>query len=235
MLGSLNPLPFQVGGGPTRSSKAYQTLRQAVGQGGSAKSDLGIDGLWRRAEAKGMAAATSSTRRALFQAFPQCATDLIPYYERRLGLTPGATDNEEQRRRAVVVRWVQKPIRSWPELEQALKAIDPRFALVLPSDSIEIVGWMGRAFDAYIPSDATNGPPMGLPGGCSLLPGYSTRDLLRVSFPPGYVGVPTPADLERIERAKRLLRSTLAPWVNFQISIGPWKLSETPIGYGELA
>jgi hypothetical protein len=234
MLGSLNPLPFRVGGGPTPSSKAYATIRQAVGKGGSAENDRGIDGLWRRSRAKGLAAATSSTRRALLQAFPQIATDALPYYERRVGLIPGPDDTEAQRRAAVLPRWTAHAIRSWNEIEDALQALDPRFVLVTPDDSTEIISFLGRAFDAHDPLDATLGPAFGIPGGCTQLPNYSTRQILRVSFPLGYTGAPNPNDALLIERARALLRGALPGDEDFSISIGPWILGETPIGLGAL-
>ena len=234
MIGSLNPLPFRVGGGPTPSSKAYATIRQAVGKGGSAENDRGIDGLWRRSRAKGLAAATSSTRRALMQAFPQIATDALPYYERRVGLIPGPDDTEPQRRAAVLPRWTAHAIRSWNELEDALQLLDPRFVLVAPNDATEIISFMGRGFEGHDPNDETLGPAFGIPGGCTQLPNYSTRQILRVSFPLGYAGAPNPNDALLIDRARALLRSALPGDEDFTISIGPWILGTTPIGLGAL-
>ena len=232
MLGADNPLPMLVGGGPTPASKTYATLRQAVGTGGSARDDSGIEGLWRRSEAKGLAAAHSAKRRAMLQANPSYATDFIPYYERLLGIVPGIDDNETQRRNAVVARWTERPIASWNELEDALQRIDPRFVLVNPDDTTSLVSDMGRVFDAHEPSDPKNGPQMGLVGGVSLLPAYSTRDVLRVSMPLGHAGGPTPTEAELIERAKRLLRGVLAPWVDFEITVNTWQADVVPADYG---
>jgi hypothetical protein len=235
VLGSLNPLPFRVGGGPTPSSKAYATLRQAVGKGGSAENDRGIDGLWRRSQAKGLAAATSSTRRALLQAFPQVATDALPSDERILGLIAAPDASETQRRAAVVARWTAQPIRSWNELLTALQALDARFSLVLPADSTEVVSDLGRAFEPYDPSNAALGPRFGIRGGCTQLPNYSSRQELRVLFTLGYSSVPKPADQNLIEQAKRLLRSALPSDQDFTIAVGSWVLGTTPLGLGALA
>lgn len=235
MLGSLNPLPFRVGGGPTPSSKAYATLRQAVGKGGSAENDRGIDGLWRRSRAKGLVAGASACKRALMQAFPQLATDALPFYERLLGLIAAPDATDPQRRDAVVARWTAQPIRSWNGLAAALAALDPRFALVLPSDSSEIVSDYGRAFDAHDASRRDVGPAFGIAGGCTQLPAFSTRQVTRVLFTPGYAGVLTPVDLNLYTQAKALLRGALPSDQDFRISIGQWVLGTTPIGFGELA
>jgi hypothetical protein len=235
VLGSLNPLPFRVGGGQTPSSQAYATLRQAVGKGGSAANDLGIDGLWRRSRAKGLAAGASAVRRALMQAFPFLATDALPYYERRLGLLAAPGDSDTKRRAAIVPRWTAAPLRSWNDILNALKALDTRFSLVLPLDTHEIVSDLGRAFNAYDTTNAALGPAFGIPGGCTTFPNYSTRQLLRVSFAPGYAGKLKPVDFNLIEQARQLLRASLPSDQDFQISVGLWVLGSTQIGYGELA
>ncbi len=234
MIGSLNPLPFRVGGGQTPSSRAYNVIRQAVGKGGSAENDLGIDGLWRRARAKGLAAATSPTRRALLQAFPHLATDSIPYYERRYGLVAGAEDNETQRRNAVVERFTEQPIRNWNELEDALQRIDARFSISMPSDDLETVTMYGRGFEQYDTTDKRVGPPFGIEGGVTQWPAYSSRQLLRVRLELGYAA-PTPVDKVSIERGRQLLRRVLPSDEDFSISTGAWVLGSTPLGFGALA
>lgn len=234
MLGSLNPLPFRVGGGPTPSSRAYQVIRQAVGKGGSAENDLGIDGLWRRSRAKGLAAATSSTRRALLQAFPHLATDSLPYWERRYGLIPAVDATEANRRDAVVERYAEQPVRNWNDLEAKLKAIDARFSISMPSDAEEIVTMYGRGFDQYDTSLLTNGPPFVIACGLTQIPAYSSRQVLRVRLALGYA-MPTPADYELIARARRLLCAVLPSDEDFAITTGDFILGETPLGYGALS
>lgn len=241
-LGSLNPLPMQVGGGPTSTSKAYDTIRQAVGKGGSAENDRGIDGLWRRSRAQGLAAATSSTRRAALQAFPQNATDALPFYERATGIVPSPDATDAERTEAALERWTAEPLKSWAELELALKALDARFSLVMPNysggagygEDAEVVTMYGRGFDGYDLLAASSQPAFGITGGCTQYPAYSTRQVLRVLFTLGYTGALTPADLEIVEKAKRLLRGALRSDEDFQISTGPWVLDVTPIDFGAL-
>lgn len=241
-LGSLNPLPMQVGGGPTSTSRAYDTIRQAVGKGGSAENDRGIDGLWSRSRAQGLASATSSIRRAALQAFPQIATDALPFYERATGIVPAPDATVAERQEVALERWTAQPVRSWPELELALKAIDSRFSLVMPTysggngygEDAEVVTMYGRGFDAYDTLLPSSQPAFGIEGGCTQYPAYSSRQVLRVLFTLGYTGALTPADLELVEKAKRLLRGALLADEDFQISTGPWVLDVTPIDFGAL-
>lgn len=211
-IGALNPCPFRVGGGPTAAEKAYRVTRNAVGKGGSAANDSGIDGLWRRSKAKGLAAASSAKRRALLQAFPHLATDALPSYERTLGIVPSG--NETQRRAVVVPRWVRRPGRSIPDLEASLKAIDARFSLLHPSNETAATTQFGRAFGPL--HSSLESPEFGLDG-YSAYPNYSTDFIVRVLFDVGYSGGLTPADERLRESARVLLRSSLQSWVDFTI------------------
>lgn len=232
MIGSLNPCPFRIGGGPTPSSKAYRVLRQAVGKGGSAADDRGIEGLWRRSEAKGAAAATSATRRALLQAFPHLATDLLPYYERRLGIVPPTGATEAERRAAIVPLWTRQPIKSWSELEAQLQQIDARFSLLNRPFSEASITQPGRAFRPHATSLE---PDFGLNAGHTVVPMYSSHEVIRVRFSPGYSGALNAIDRRLVERARLLLREAVPSWEHFEISTGPWLLGTTPIGQGALA
>jgi hypothetical protein len=230
-VGGLSPLPHAAGGGPSRAERAYGILRRAVGVGGSAPDDRGIEGLWRRAKAKGLAAATSATRRALLQAFPYLATDLLPYYERVLGISPPADTSEAQRRAVVVPLWTRQPIKSWRELEEALQKIDSRFSLLNEPFSEAATTQRGRAFGPLEPGLET--PIYGLPYGHTKVPMYSSQEIIRVRFTPGYSGALTASDQVLLERARVVLRESVQSWEDFQISTGPWVLGTTPIGQGE--
>lgn len=238
-LGSLNILPFQIGGGPTSAERAYKTLRQAVGEGGSAPDDRGIDGLWRRSKAQGLAAATSHCRRALNQAFPFLATDLLPYYERILGIVPPTGATEASRREEVTRLWVLRTNSVVPSLAEELLALDSRLTIVQQPHDKAGVAQFGRAFAAL---DDANGDPLeapeyGLERGHAVAPGYSTDQIVNVLFAVGHAGPLTDAELVVVERAKRLLRKMLGSDTDFQISVedGLWHLGVTPIGFGGVA
>lgn len=215
MLGSLNPLPFRVGGGPTNASKAYGLIRRAVGTGGSAPNDLGIDGLWRRSRAKGLAAASSHVRRALLQAWPNLATDLIPGYEGILRITPPPGQTLEERRRAVVRKYTATPSMVIRDLVAELQTIDTRFTCPEHDPATDIATLPGRAFGPL--SGAVETPAYGGIGS-SLVPAYSTSHILYLRLTPGYSGALRLSDEALLAEAKRLIRRRLPSWYEFEIT-----------------
>lgn len=236
MFGEHNPFPMQFGGGPTQAEQAYSQIRHSMGVGGSAPDDSGIDGLWRSSRALGLDAAESSGERALMQAFPQCATDLLEYYERLLLVTPPAGSTEEQRRLVVAQRFYELATVGTAELDQALKAIDPRLALYDAPASLAIETMLGaRAFEAHDPAD--EGPPFNYLGGAGFTewPAFNTHQRVRVRFTLGYDGAPSVADQKVIARAKARLRLILPSDTDFAFSVGPWVVGLTPIGLGAVA
>lgn len=214
-IGSLNPFPFKIGGGRTPTQVTYQVLRSAVGEGGSAKDDRGIDGLWRRSRAKGLAAGDSAIRRALLQAFPNLATDLIPTYERQFGLlaSPDATD--EERRKAIVEAWTARTSGTTPALEQTLSSIDSRLSVVAQEWSMAISTNRGRAFESH--DNNIEGPAFGGLRTYSRVPAYATAYSRTVLFSVVYATALTIYDAEIAMRARRILRTMSAPWVALRL------------------
>lgn len=232
-LGAGNPVPFQVGGGPTDTETAYQQLRRAVGKGGSASDDTGIEGLWRWCEAKGAAAATSAERRALLQAVPELATDLIPSYERLYGIVPPTDSTEAERAKVAAERVYQSVIASTPDLFRALQGIDPRFSILEIARPHTGHTHLGRMFEAMDSNE--EGPAYGTGRKHAIAPNWSTEQIVRVRFTLGYSGRPTPADERILIRARALLRRALPSEVDFTVSTGLWQVGITPIGLGEVA
>lgn len=237
-LATNNPVPFRVGGGPTNSQRAYAVLRQAVGEGGSAPNDRGIEGLWRRSEAKGSAAATSSTRRAYLQAFPQCATDALPYYERILGLVPQGS--EAERRALVVALWTKRGETPTPVLLDQLRALDSRLSLIETPHSQAGTTQYGRAFAPLDPS--LEAPVFGLSRGHVQFPNYSTDSIVRVVFAVAHTGPLIESELSVVEQVRRLMRTALPADIDYTIAVdvglggapGLWHLGSTPIDFGGL-
>jgi hypothetical protein len=232
MLGSLNPLPFRVGGGPTHASRAYSLIRQAVGTGGSARNDLGIDGLWRRARAKGLAASSSAPRRALLQAWPHLATDFLPSYERLLGLSGLGT--EEERRQEVTAAFTRKPSAIFMTLLAELQAIDARFtACDGPPLGTSVTTLPGRACGPL--AGATETPAFG-GREYSQIPAFSSDSVCYVRFEPGYTTALLPEDEAILEEARRLLRVRLPSWYDFEISYAEpgFELAASLLGYAGL-
>jgi hypothetical protein len=227
----LNPLPFQVGGGPTATAKAYRVTRNAVGVGGSAQNDLGIEGLWRRCRAKGLAAATSSYRRAILQLDPHLATDFLPYYERILGEVPAPGDAPATRADVVGEEWTQRLDAALPAIADELARIDGRLTLLTKDQDHVGTAQFGRAFGAHLPS--LEGPAFGGPG-YALYPAWSTNFTVHVRFAVAHDGPYTESEGRVVERVRAYLRDVLPSWVDFRISVGTWHLGHTPIDMGAL-
>jgi hypothetical protein len=221
-------LPLQCGGGPDEPTKAYLALRSAEGQGGSAPNDSGIDGLWRRSVALGLASGTSAVRRAFVNALPMFATDLLPYYERSLGTSPapGATDAE--RRNSVGSLWPTRVSAAIPDLLKELRRIDDRFRIESMPDALSTTTIEGRWFTG---SDAVFGSKS-----CSDLAvptsRYSITAFLDVDDP----GNLTERDERSVSLAEKRLRSLVPSWEDFCISVADgFTLDESPLDWTVLS
>jgi len=231
-VGGLNPCPFQVGGGPAETEKVYTTMRRAVGVGGSAVDDNGIEGLWRKSRAAGIAAVGTATVRAVNQFWPHLATDALPYFARVVDLHQWVDEPEADFRARVWQAWVARLLADLPSLEASLQAIDPRISFVSPS--FTTTTQEGRAFEPLWP--AGESPAFETSGGCSIAPFYTTEAVLFVHFDVGYAGPPILADQRIMESVKEHLRKVLPSWQSFQIftAIG-FILDTTPLditGFG---
>lgn len=231
-MGFGSPFPIKLGGGPSPSEQAYQQLRRAVGEGGSAADETGIDALWRMSKAKGLAAASSAERRALFQAFPELATDLLPYYERVLKIVPPVGASEADRSAVISERWYEEAVSSTDQLEERLQAIDGRLSLISVPEAYTGVAQAGRMFESH--PGANEGPDFNTGRSHALFPNWSTRQTVHVRFDTGYDGPLNAPDQRILERVRRFLRLNIGSTVNFAVSKGPWHVGVTPIGLGEV-
>lgn len=219
--------PLEFGGAPTREDLAYRALKSAVGKGGSAENEGGIDGLWRRCKAAGLAAASSAVERAALQAFPHLATDHIPVYEEVFGIVPpeGATD--EDRRIAIVAAYTARVAENENELLVGLLAIDPRFSLaVIP----RALAWYVQAGKAFEPQDGI--PTYGPVAKSTPCPNASSDFYVPVLLTIATV-LPTPVDVASVAKAKRYLRAMLPSWVDFSVitSTGPFLADVSPLDF----
>lgn len=193
--------------------------------------------MWRRSEALGVSAATSSTRRALLQAFPFFATDFLPYYERILGLVPATGATEAQRRDLVVPLWAKRFGNDTPNLLEDLRAIDARLSLISTPHSGAGVSQPGRAFAPH--EAALEAPAFGQVRGHALAPEHASELIVHVLFSVMHTGPLTTSELTVVERVKTLLRSSLSSDTDFSIAVddglgapGAWHVGSTPIGFG---
>jgi hypothetical protein len=226
-------MPLQCGGGPDEPTKAYLVLRSAVGVGGSAPDDSGIDGLWRRSRALGLAAGTSATRRAFCNAFPFLATDLLPHYERSLALfaAPGAAEGD--RRAAVAAMWPTKSSAVISDVASELRRIDARFTFESTPESQTTSCQGGRWFDSL---DGSEGPAFGGMG-YSQLAGPTTRYRVTAFLVVDDPGALTPADERAVISAQQRLRALLPSWEGFDVSIAAdgFTLDESPLDWTVLS
>lgn len=213
----MRTFPFLLGGGLDEPQKTYRMLRKAEGVGGSAPNEQGIDGLWRRARAIGLSAATSAYRRAILNTFPHKATDLIPYYERLYGLHPSPDATEADRRAAIVLADIAKASAAIPDVLAELQAIDSRFELITTSESDQTYSQDGRWFGGIaVTEPAFHGVPGA--GGASIAAQYTTRYVLRILFDVGYTGALNPGDRALKAAADAKLRVLMPPWWDWSIT-----------------
>lgn len=222
-------LPLHVGGGPDEPEKAYRTLRAAEGTGGSAPDDSGIDGLWRRSLALGLSAGSSSFRRAVFNAFPGLATDLLPHNERALGLVAAPGAAEAERRDTVVALWPASASAVVQDVTAELQRIDERFTFEATDEAHATTCYDGRWFASL---DGSEGPAFGGQGYCDLAAPttrYRFTAFLAVDDPENL----TPRDEASVLAAYQRLQDLLPPWSGFDVSVASdgFTLDESPLDW----
>lgn len=207
-----NGWPFEFGGGDTEDEEIYGALRGAVGKGGAAEDDSGLDGLWRQSKAQALATLQSMAERAALQAFPTYATDHLPVYEEILRIVPGEDETEVERRAEVVAAWTRQQKADTPSFIEQLQLIDPRASLLPCPHDQATTTVLGKAFE---PQDGI--PDYG-PRRSTGYPNFATEYVHTIALaldtvPP----VANAADLVIINRIKRFLRDVLPSWETFQI------------------
>lgn len=214
-IGGGNPIPFEIGGGPSSSEAAYNAMRSAVGIGGAAE-DGTIEAAWRMARARGLRAAFCEGRVAA-QYFPDRCTDSIPAFEEILELAPSPDASDEARRQDVLDRWIDSSDYSTSGIEDRLQEIDSRFSIIDNDRDTATITQYGRAFEDWDPTDGDAcGPDFG-GRDCSDWPGYSSDFNCIVMFALD-AGAITGAARKKIERAKDLLNRLLPSWVDFMFT-----------------
>jgi hypothetical protein len=204
-FGWSNSLPLELGGQSAHIANVYAALRSAVGKGGSAQDENGLEATWRAAKAQVIAASVDAYERAALQALPSHATEHIPVYERVLGTAPGSDQNEEDRRQAVVAAWVGRVLATMVDIERSLQAISTQFALEELDSDDSVVAMFGKMFPNY--GDEALGVPA--------YPNYSSEFVVRAIYTlsSGETAIP---QLYRAAAAT-LLNAVLPAWVDWVI------------------
>lgn len=213
---------------PTREDLIYNAWRSAVGKGSSSASAVSIEGLHRRVRARAIAAVADMGERSALQAFPNLATDLLPYYERLLGLTDDPDLTEDQRRAAAAALYTLEVASDVPGIKAALLQLDERFDVVMPNPDRTLTTMMGRAFE-----DMAGTEPFGGGRLSTRWPAFNGMLVLRVvlelgsgvynSLPGGggddlIIGTPSPAERRTMRLARALLHDVLPATMDIQIA-----------------
>lgn len=215
-VGGGNPMPFEVGGGPSSSELAYEAMRAAVGLGGAAE-DGTIEAAWRMARARGLRAAFCDGRAAA-NYLPDRATDALPVYEEILDVVAAPGTSDQERRDAVTDRWTQVPDATTAALQAELQEIDALFSIIDGDRDSAATTVLGRAFEDWTPSDPdASGPAFGGGRKSTLWPNYSSDFHCLVLYALS-AGAITVSARNNIERAKALLNEALPAWVDFLFS-----------------
>jgi len=184
--------------------RVYRVMRSNVGDGGSARDESGPEGLWRWVRARYIARAASKSRLAVEQAFPDRATEALPYYERLLRITPSGDATVEQRQAAAVNRFTLSFASDMPDLTRALQRIDPRFNVIMPAAELSVTTQPARAFDGYAAE-----LPMGDGRRSTAWPNYSSDFEVYVVLELGDGVAPGVEERDEISAARRLLDDVL--------------------------
>jgi hypothetical protein len=208
-----NPFPVEFGGGETLVERHYLALRSMVGEGGSAEDDEGtIDGLWRQVRARAIASVAAGGERAALQAFPDRATDALPYYERLLAVTNDPSASEQERREAVTVLYALQIASAVPDIVTALQLIDSRFSVITTSPDQSDTTIIGRAFEDYAETEPFEGGRKS-----TAYPNHSTEFILYVLFDLGGGNPPSTSERRLMQSARKLLNEVLPAHNDFQI------------------
>jgi hypothetical protein len=211
--GWANPFPCELGSGPTAVESIYLALRSAGGRGGAAEDDEHtIDGLWRQCRARAVATVAASGERSALQAFPDRATDLLPYYESLVGAASDPAGDPEARREAAAVLFTRQIASSVPDIALALRAIDPRFSVLTATYAESDATLFGRAFE-----DLAGALPFGGGRQSTRLPNYSTSFVLFVLFDIGASAVPDTSERRALATAGQLLSEVLPGHNSYEI------------------
>lgn len=220
-VGGGNPIPFEIGGGPSSSETTYNVLKSAVGEGGSAAEGT-IEAAWRWAKARGLRAGLCEPRAAICY-LPDRCFDTISVFENVLEISPSPDASDESRRQDVLDKWIDSADYSSDGIEERLQAIDSRFSVVMNDYDTSTVTQQGRAFEDWDPTDgAACGPDYGV-ASSSMIPNYSSDFNFIVLFPLD-AGTLSSENRIKLARARALLNELLPAWVN-------WMFIRTTTGF----
>lgn len=235
-IGGNNPLPFQVGGSPTRLEAMHKTYRQMMGVNGYNADDSSIESEWRRCKSLGLVALESFDERAMLQYFPQTATDHLPLWEEMLGLETDLSLSDEERRQLIIPEYIGVPESFWTALNSQLAEIDERISVTLRTWEQSSTTQTGRLFEEDPPDLDHQYDPLGTRT-TTEFPHWSTVYCADVLFDIGGGVSPSRDVLNKTSQIESLLNKILPSWVTFKIAyarngfhVGVSRLGYTALG-----
>jgi hypothetical protein len=223
-FGWKNPIPLEIGGGPTTVELTYEALRRAHGRGPGQADAIGprdgLRDLWTKCEAIAVATSLAHWEHAFWQAFPNTSTDFVTVWENILGI-PSA-DTLVERQRLITAAYIREIDATIPGIREALKDIDTRFDVDSIPDDLKIITIAGKEFGP-LPgaAGAAFGSGFAASRQSTAFPNFADDFIVRVRF----LGLPTDILLAQ---AADLLNEVLPSWVSFEI----YNLSDGPEGEG---
>ena len=215
-LANKNPLPFKVGGSPTRFEKAYAVIKRMVGRNGYADDDDEIEAQWRQAKAYALSMISSVDERAARQISPAYATDHIPLFEEMLGIPSDETLSDEQRRRRIVPDYVDVP-EAWTEaLTTQLKAIDPLAEIITRTWATASTTQIGKWYEEFTPIAGKEYDDVGARK-ATAYPSISDMHQVIIKYDLGNGVKPNREQDRKTLLMQDTLNDTIPGWVNFSI------------------
>ena len=217
-FGRFGKFPYRFGGEPSPQEKSFRALVSLEGAGmlppDDPQGDKTIDGAWHQAMANGLGSIGAVGEAAVFQAWPNLATDLIGEYERILGISPPIDGSDQARRDVVTLAWVGDIQSNYPDMAVSLDGIDLRFSILNPNHTLARQTYFGKLFAGQVEPLIFHGTKT-----ISDFPNYSDDFCVRVLFDVGDgVGAVGPIGIAK-QRAKELSERVLPAWCDFSIAL----------------
>ncbi len=214
-FGRYGKFPLRFGGEPSPQRKAFDALRSLEGTGLYPPDDLlgdqTIDGAWHQAIASGLGLVSTIGEAAIWQAFPNTVSDLLPEYERILNVAPPLNASDETRRQLIVPKWLGDIKSDYPDLAAALTQLDARFTLEAPNHTLARTSDFGKVIDEQA------GPGTFRGGSTSQYPNYSDDFIMNVLLDVGE-GVPATGTVGAAKASgEQLLADSIPAWCDYNV------------------
>lgn len=216
MIGDLNPVPYQPGGGPSRVFAVYDALRRMVGSNGYSADEDSAEAEWRKSKSIGLAMLGTFDERAANQYFPQSATDHIILFEDMLSIPTDETLSDEERRQVILPDYTGVPQTWWSALVEQLRRIDARASIINRLWENAGSTMVGRAFEPFSPA-ATEVYDTAGNRTATEFPAQSDQHRVVVRYELGSGNAPNREVLRRTVSMQALLNEVLPAWMDFRI------------------